>query len=156
YSEIKENYSAIKDEILYPPPSITITVDGSQPPGTATLRSGESEINLTGLSVSDTLDNGNQQPDTEETEVPLKPIMNRESVNALLKQAGDAAAELDRLEGKYSADLPNDSVITFKLKFPGTPIHFNYAAVKAAGQWFATGRLSKNHPPGEGIDWSDM
>lgn len=155
--EIQEHYSEIRDELLYPKQTIQMQIIGDDriPPGTAVFRSGASEavtVNLTELSDSDTLDVSAGIPETEETE--LKHILSREEADAAYKQASAALAEIDRLEKKYSPDLTDGSVIAFRLTLPGVAHHFSYAAIRAAGLWFVSGKVSQNHPVGVGLDWS--
>lgn len=107
--------------------------------------------NLTVREDSAILDDTN--PKSEE-ESGMKSVLTREEAEAAYKAAAGALAEIERLEQKYSADLSDGSVVVFRLTFPGVPTHYSYAAIRAAGQWFTTGKVHPKFPSGEGVDWA--
>lgn len=141
-TDVRMRYSEIKDEIIYGPrPSVVIQAESVI------------ENNLTAPEKPAILeDKKAQQPDPEENDVAV--VLSRSEAEAAYKHAAQALAEIERLEKKYSEDLPNGSVIAFRLTFPGDSTHFSYAAIKAVGQWFATGKIHQSHPAGIGVDWS--
>lgn len=109
---------------------------------------------LTLLSASAILNVTPQPDDTEENRMDV--VLSRSEAEAAYKRAAAALAKIDELERKYSPDLPNGSIVAFRLTFPSSPATFNYAAIRAAGQWLATGKVSSNHTAGIGVDWSAL
>lgn len=149
---LRERYSELRNELLY----------GT--PGTYKFHEPESDdpsINipkshLTGRGESAILNENALNPDTEETDMPMEHILSRDEADAAYKQAAAALARLDEVERKYSPDLPNGSVIAFNLTFPSRPGQYSYAAVKAAGLWFATGKVHPSYTVGTGIAWTTL
>lgn len=150
--ELRERYSELRNELLY----------GT--PGTYKFHEPETEdpsihypkSHLTGRGESAILNENALNPDTEETDMPMEHILSRDEADAAYKQAAAALARLDDLERKYSPDLPNGSVIAFGLTFPSRPGQYSYAAVKAAGLWFPTGKVHPSYPVGTGIEWTTL
>jgi hypothetical protein len=157
-TDIRDRYSEIKDELLSqrgrpvliaPAGSVTYSPENS---GTVTITYSGDESDLTGREDPVILED--KQPEPKEGHVSeMETVFSRPEAEALLKRAAAAMAKITELEKKYSTDLPNGSVIAFRLSFSGTNV-YSYAAVKAAGQWFTTGKIHGAHPAGVGVDWS--
>lgn len=139
YSEedIRNRYSEIRDALLY-----------SDQQSWAYKRQ---QSDLTNREVPDILE---EQPQYRE-EPFVSVVLSRSEAEAAYKRAASALAEIDRLEQKYSPDLSDGSVVAFRLTFPGE-LRYNYAAIRAVGQWFVTGKISSStaHAAGVGLDWS--
>ncbi len=138
---------------------ITLTTDPSMPSGVVGVSSGKSYSYIVGLDPQKQDLTGREDSDKmEESVTPTKgtdvTVLSRGEAEAAYKYAAAALAKIEELERKYSPDLPNDSVIAFRLTFPATTHTFSYVAIRAVSQWFASGKISSRYNAGEGVDWS--
>ena len=152
--EIRENYSVLRQQVAYGKPSVyKLKVDR---PGTTVFNYDAKtnsyvpdSNNLTDRSNSAILEDAEQPEESH--------MLSREEAEAVFKRGAAALAEIDRLEAKYSPDLPDGSIIAFKLNFApahtGAPSYFHYAAIRAAGRWFTTGKLTASVEGGIGLEW---
>lgn len=156
-SELRERYSELRQELLYGKPgSYTLHEDPDSEPETEVRSIHLPQSHLTGREDSAILNENGLNSNPEETEMPMEHILSREEADAAYKHAAAALARLDELEKKYSPDLPNGSVIAFQLTFPGRTQIYSYAAVKAAGLWFPTGKVHPSHQAGVGLEWTTL
>lgn len=153
--ELRTRYSELRNELLYGIPGTYPFYDDPKPE-TEDPSIHYPKSHLTGREESAILNENALNPDTEETDMPMEHILSRDEADAAYKQAAAALARLDEVERKYSPDLPNGSVIAFNLTFPSRPGQYSYAAVKAAGLWFATGKVHPSYTVGTGIAWTTL
>jgi hypothetical protein len=166
--ELREGYSDLRTAVLFGKTKLYKFTDRPRPPeyeaeNTVQIKpgqeyrftvgsggSGEPVHNLTDRANSAILEDADQPEEQH--------MLSREEAEAVFKRGAAALAEIDRLEAKYSPDLPDGSVISFKLNFApahaGAPAYYHYAAIRAAGHWFTTGKISQaGADPSVGIDW---
>lgn len=137
--EVRERYHEIREEVLYAPnPAIVLHP--------------ERVNDLTDRVASAILEDCKTETKEENVDAGHA-LLSRSEAEAAYKRAAAALAEIENLEQKYSVDLPNGSVVAFRLRFSGTT-NYSYAAIKASGQWFTTGKVHGAHPAGVGVDWS--
>jgi hypothetical protein len=107
------------------------------------------------LNLTDRKDSATLKETTEEKEEAVSTVFSREAIDAMYKRAAEADGVLNALEQKYSPDLPDGSVVAFHLTF-GAGRTYSYAAIRAIGQWFPTGKIAGNQSVGDGLPWSDL
>lgn len=148
-------YSELRQSLMYGTPGTYEFHEAPKPePESEILSIHLPHSNLTGRKDSAILNENDPKP--EEQDMPMEHILSREEAEAAYKQAAAALARLKELEEKYCQDLSNGSVIAFKLAFPSRASIYSYAAVKAAGLWFPTGRVHPSYSAGVGLEWTTL
>jgi hypothetical protein len=159
--ELRDQYSILRQQLLYGEPG-TYKFYGEDIPQVPKPSIPEPDIlsiklphraDLTGREESAILIENDPKP--EEREMPMEQILSRNEAEAAYKRAAAALARLKDLEDKYAPELPNGSVVAFKLTFPENRV-YGYAAIKAAGLWFPSGRVHPSIPVGTGMEWTDL
>ena len=158
--QVRENYSDIKQRLMYPKPDpVTVTIPKTDNAESDDLSVSEfiaRTIDLTEAKQTDTLVMNAETPENKETEVPMRSILSKEEAEAAYKQAAAALAEVERLDQKYTPELPDGSVIAFNITFPSNSGTFSYAVIRATGKWFPTGRVHPSFEVGVGLQWAQL